>query len=185
MELKSPITSKGRKPINGYNGGLPVEMINIINAGIESEAFSSQIYLQMGIWCDVKGFTGAAKFFRKHSEEERKHMLHLYDFLADKNIVAITPVIESPQTEYKGLMDVLYTALEHEFFVTSFYEDAAQKALKLPCHQSYQLFQFFIKEQVEEESLYQTIVDKAEILSIGGLTGVALMELDEILDDLV
>jgi len=185
MELKKPTTSKGRNPIGGYDGGLPTEMINIINAGIESEAFSSQIYLQMGAWCDVKGFTGAAKFFRKHSEEERVHMLHLYDFLADKNIVAITPTIEAPQTEYKDLMDVLYAALEHEFFVTSFYEDAATKAIDLPCHQSYQLFQFFIKEQVEEEALYQTIVDKAEILSIGGLTGVALMELDEILEDLV
>jgi len=186
IEGKKPTTtSKGKKPLNGYNGGIPTEMISVINAGIEVEAFSSQIYLQMGAWCDVKGYTGAAKFFRKHSDEERTHMLHLYDFLADKNIVAVTPLIESPQIEYKDLMEVLDTALEHEFFVTSFYEDAATKAIDLPCNQSYQLFQFFIKEQVEEESLYQTIVDKAEILSIGGLNGVALMELDEILEDLV
>lgn len=185
MELKKPTTSKGKKPLNGYSGGLPSEMINIINQAIESEAFSSQIYLQMGAWCDVQGYTGAAKFFRKHSDEERGHMLHLYDFLADKNIVAVTPLIESPQLEYKDLMEVLNAALEHEFFVTSFYEDAATKAIDLPCHQSYHLFQFFIKEQIEEESLYQTILDKAKILSIGGLTGIALIELDEILDELV
>lgn len=185
MELKKPATSKGKKPLNGYNGGLPTEMISIINQAIEAEAFSSQLYLQLGVWCDIKGYTGGGKFFRKHAEEERSHMLRLYDFLADKNIMAITPLIESPQTEYKDIMDILCTALDHEFFVTSFYEDAATKAIDLPCNQSYQLFQFFIKEQIEEEALFQSIYDKALILSTGGLTGTALMELDEILDELV
>jgi ferritin len=182
MDIKKP--TKETKSSGTYKGGLPDNMYNLINSLIEAEAFSSQIYLQMAAWCDPQGYTGAAKFFKKHAEEERKHMLKHYDFLADKNMLAITPMLKEPQKEYIDLNDVLDTALEHEFFVSDTYEKAGEKALLEPCHQTYQHLQWYIHEQVEEESLFQTIVDKANILSKGGITGLALIELDEMLEDL-
>jgi ferritin len=111
-------------------------------------------------------------------------MLKLYDFLADKNMVATTPMLKEPQKEYVDLIDVIETVLDHEFMVSSTYEKAGEQALLEPCHQTYQLLQWFIHEQVEEESLYQTIVDKANILMKGGVTGLAIYELDELLGDL-
>ena len=113
MELKKPVIKSTGKPLDGYKGGLPQEMIDIINFHIEEEANSSQIYLQMAAWCDPQGYTGASKFFRKHAEEERIHMLKLYDFLADKNIVATTPMLKQPKKDYMDLVDVVETALEH------------------------------------------------------------------------
>lgn len=180
MELK---IKKPEGKTSKYQGGLPEKMIAIVNKHIESEAFSSQIYLQMAAWCDVQGYTGAAKFFKKHYFEERTHMLKLYEFLADKNIVAVTPTIEAPKQEYACLCEVVDAALEHEFDVTYSYEVDAQVALMEPCHQTYQLMQYFIKEQVEEESLFQTIVDKKNILTKDGVSGLALMELDDILEE--
>lgn len=167
-----------------YKGGLPESMYNLVNKQIEVEAASSQIYLQMGAWCDPKGYTGAAKFFRKHAEEERKHMLKLYDFLADKNLVAYTPTLTAPQKDYIEIQDVIDTALEHEFYVTSTYEKACELALAEPNHQTYVIMQDLVREQVEEESLFQTIKDKYDILMKGGITGTALNEFDEILGDL-
>lgn len=181
--MDKPILNKTQS--TGYNGGLPERMIAIINKHIHDEGVSSQIYLQMSAWCDVKGYTGAAKFFRKHAEEERAHMLKLYDFLADKNIVATTPTLEAPRKDYADLFDVLDTALQHEFSVTYSYEVDAQRALNEPCHQTYQLMQWFIKEQVEEEALYQTIIDRYNILTRGGVSGVGLLEFDEYLGELV
>jgi ferritin len=168
-----------------YNGGLPDKAIEIINKHIHDEAYSSQIYLQMAYWCDVKGYTGAAKFFRKHAEEERAHMIKLYDYMADKNVIPTTPTIEAPKKEYADLYDVIESALQHEFDVTYSYEVDAQRLLEIPCHQTFQLFQWFIKEQVEEESLYQTIVDRYMILMKGGITGTGLLEFDEYLEELV
>jgi ferritin len=182
MELKKP--TKETKSVNTYKGGLPDNMYNLINSLIELEAFSSQIYLQMAAWCDPQGFTGAAKFFRKHAEEERKHMLKHYDFLADKNMLALTPMLKEPQSEYVDLLDIIDSAVEHEFQVSYTYEKSGEQALLEPCHQTYQHLQWYIHEQVEEESLYQTIKDKANILMKGGMTGLALFELDEMLGDL-
>jgi ferritin len=184
MEIKKP-TLTSDKPSGGYKGGLPEEIYSLINKQIEVEAFSSQIYLQMAAWCDPQGYTGAAKFYSKHAEEERKHMLKLYEFLADKNMVAETPMLKAPQKEYVDLVDVVETALEHEFMVTMSYEKACEVAMNLPCHQTFQLLQWFVHEQVEEESLFQTIVDKAHILAKGGMNGLSYIELDGILEDLV
>lgn len=186
MEIKKPTINNKSKALNGYSGGLPEEIISVINKLIGHEGANSQLYLHMAAWCDPQGYTGAAKFFRKHAEEERGHMLKLYEFLADKNIVPITPeLVAPPQQTFIDLIEILDLSVEREFETTSLYEDACQRALKLPCHQSYTLFQWFIKEQIEEESLFQTLVDKATILMKGGLTGLALIELDDMLGDLV
>lgn len=167
-----------------YVGGLSTKMEELINKQIQVEAFSSQIYLQMYIWCDVQGYTGAAKFFKKHSEEERSHMLKLYDFMADRNVVAITPALEMPQKNYIDLIDVIDTAMEHEYMVTGTYEQACEEALCESSHICYSLFQHFIKEQIEEESLFQTILDKYEYMKKYGITGSSIMEFDEMLGDL-
>lgn len=182
MDIKKP--TKESKSTGTYKGGLPDNMYNLINTLIEAEGFSSQLYLQMAAWCDPQGYTGAAKFFRKHAEEERKHMLKHYDFLADKNMLAVTPMLKEPQKEFVDLLDVLETALDHEFMISTTYEKSAEQALLEPCHQTYQHLQWYVHEQVEEESLFQTIIDKSKILAKGGITGLALIELDEMLEDL-
>ena len=181
--MEKPQLNKTTKSTK-YAGGLPSTMIALLNKHIETEAFSSQIYLQMGAWCDVQGLTGAAKFFRKHYFEERVHMLKLYDFMADKNIVPITPAIPAPDKDYVDLYDVIETALTHEFDITAGYEKDCELALAEPCHQTFELFQWFIKEQVEEEALFQTICDKYNIIKKYGITGAAILEFDDMLADL-
>lgn len=39
------------------------EITNKLNEQINLEFYSSNIYLQMSAWCEVKGFQGAAAFF--------------------------------------------------------------------------------------------------------------------------
>ena len=48
-----------------------------LQSQIEKEGSSSQLYLAMACWADVKGFNGAAEFLYTHSDEEREHMLSL------------------------------------------------------------------------------------------------------------
>jgi ferritin len=179
--MDKPILNKV-KPT--YKGGLSEVMTTLINSQIEVEASSSQIYLAMAAWADPMGYTGAAKFFRKHYKEEREHMLKLYDFMADKNVVATTPMLSAPDCQYTDLYDVLDTALVHEYYVTSTYEKASEMALNEPSHQCYNLFQYFIKEQVEEESLFKTICDKYNIMKKYGIDGAAILQFDEWLGEL-
>ena len=167
-----------------YKGGIPEQIITLLNKQIELEAYSSQIYLQMGAWCDVQGLEGSAKYFKKHAEEERTHMLKLYEYFSDKNVVPTTPPIPAPMRDYTDINDVIETAVEHEFMITASYERACELALSVPCHQSFQLFQWFIKEQIEEEAVFTTIVDRYKLLTKYGITGAGILEFDEWLGDL-
>ena len=55
-----------------------------INHQIQLEEQSSRIYMAMASWCEVNGFSGAAKFLYMHSDEERLHMTKLIKYLNDK-----------------------------------------------------------------------------------------------------
>jgi ferritin len=111
-------------------------------------------------------------------------MLKLYDFMIDKNVVTTTPTIPAPEQKYVELYDVIEAALEHEYTVTAAYEKACELALAEPCHQCYQLFQWFVKEQVEEEAVFKTICDKYNFIKKYGITGAAILEFDNMLGDL-
>jgi ferritin len=56
-------------------------MQSALNEQIKVEAESSQIYLAMASWAEVKGFEGIATFMFKQSDEERMHMLKLVKYV--------------------------------------------------------------------------------------------------------
>ena len=45
------------------------------------ELQSSYLYLNFAYWFDNQNFEGIASYFRKESEEERKHSLQIFDYL--------------------------------------------------------------------------------------------------------
>ena len=55
-----------------------------INDQIKLEEQSSRIYMAMASWCEVNGYSGAAKYLYAHSDEERGHMLKFVHFLNDR-----------------------------------------------------------------------------------------------------
>ena len=57
------------------------DLVAPINDQITSEAYASQLYLQMSMWAEDKGLPGASKFFRGHVAEEMDHRNRLVDYL--------------------------------------------------------------------------------------------------------
>lgn len=180
MELKKPTvvkTIKGKR--------LCDKIYNTLNEQIWVEFNSSNIYLQMYAWCDVNGYTGAAKFFKKHADEERSHMMKMYEYILDRNMYACTPAIAQPNKEFIDLYDVVETAKEHEFTVTESYQKLSELCLAEGDHMTYDLAQWYLHEQVEEEAIFLTLCDRYNILAKGGMTGLAWIEFDDMLGDLV
>lgn len=180
MDIKKPNT----KSTISKESRLDNEIYNTLNEQIWVEFNSSNIYLQMYSWCDVNGYVGGSAFFKKHAEEERNHMLKMYAFILDRNKLAITPALEMPAKEYIDLYDVVETAKEHEFTVTESYQKLSELALAKGDHLVYDLAQWYLHEQVEEESIFLTLCDRYNILSKGGMTGLAWIEFDEMLEEL-
>lgn len=183
MDIKKPTQTKSPDRLGQTVKRLPDSIERDLNNHIQAEAFSSQIYLAMATWCDDNGYFGGAKLFRKYSDEELVHMHKLYEFLLDRDCTPITPMINKPENEYVDILDIIETAYKHEIGISNSYHVTADLALKEKCHTTYAFVEWFIKEQIEEEAKFANLIDKYNILMKTGVTGVALMEFDEILGE--
>ena len=152
-----------------------------LNKQIQLEEQSSRIYMAMASWCEVNGFPGAAKFLYTHSDEERMHMTKLIKYLNDKGGYATLQVLEAPAKNFKSLQEVFEKILEHEEFVTASINQLYEVAFTQKDYTTSQFLQWYIQEQIEEESLFKGVLDKFRLA--GNQTG-GLFHLDKELDSL-
>ena len=152
-----------------------------LNKQIQLEEQSSRIYMAMASWCEVNGFPGAAKFLYTHSDEERMHMTKLIKYLNDKGGYATLQVLEAPAKNFKSLQEVFERILEHEEFVTASINQLYEVAFTQKDYTTSQFLQWYIQEQIEEESLFKGVLDKFRLA--GNQTG-GLFHLDKELDSL-
>lgn len=131
---------------------------------IVKEASSSQIYLAMACWADVNGYPGAAHFLYLHSDEERMHMLKLVKFINERGGHATVPALNAPTKQYDSLQDVFKEILEHEIQVTDSINDIITACLDERDHTTNNFMQWYISEQMEEEQLARSIIDKLELI---------------------
>lgn len=144
-----------------------------LNDQIAKEASSSQFYLAMASWAEGNGLNGTAKFMYKHSDEERFHMLKLVKFVNERGGTAIIPGLENPPTEFKTLTNVFELLLEHELMVTDSINGVVDVCLKEKDYTTHNFMQWYVSEQLEEEALARTILDKLKL--IGGDSGALYM----------
>ncbi len=135
-----------------------------INQQINKEEFSSRLYLAMAIWCESNGYPGAANFLYKHAEEERIHMLKLVHYVADRGGQAELLPIDQPEQKYESLLDVFDKILNHEIFITESINSLYEVTMNEREYTTANFLQWYITEQVEEESLFSTILDKIKLV---------------------
>src|SRR3989304_4446029 len=90
-----------------------------LNRQIESEAMSSQLYLAMASWTEIKGYSGSAKFLYAHSDEERQHMLKLFLYINERSGQAIVPALKQPPKTFSSLIEIFNQILKHEVMISS------------------------------------------------------------------
>ncbi|MBP3140579.1 non-heme ferritin [Aliivibrio fischeri] len=151
-------------------------MVDHLNAQINLEFFSSNLYLQMSAWCEDKGFDGAAEFFRAHAAEEMEHMQRLFTYVSETGAMPILGAIEAPQSEFSSLGDVFRTTLEHEQMITQEINKLAHVAFTSQDYSTFNFLQWYVAEQHEEEKLFKGILDKIDLV---GEDGKALFFIDK------
>ncbi len=135
-----------------------------LNKQIELEASSSQFYLAMASWAETKGLTGTSLFLYEHSDEERTHMLKLVKFINERGGRAQIPALSQPPSKYKGLKDIFGSLLEHELNVTDSINNIVDLCLQEKDYTTYNFMQWYVAEQLEEEALARTILDKLNMI---------------------
>lgn len=135
-----------------------------LNEQLKIEFTASQLYLAMASWAEMKGLEGTADFLYGHSEEERGHALKLYHFINDRGGHAITPALEQPECKYKDLESVFKAIMAHEKYVSEKINDLVGICMDEKDFTTNQFLQWYVEEQVEEESLFGSLLDKLEML---------------------
>jgi len=142
-----------------------------LNNQIKIEAESSQIYLAMASWAETEGLGGTSQFLYKHSDEERMHMLKLVQYVNERGGKAIIPQLSQPEKNYKSLSNLFQTLLNHEIMVSGEINNLVDICLKEKDYTTHNFMQWYVAEQIEEEALARTIMDKLNMIGSdkGGL----------------
>ncbi len=157
------------------------DLVKPLHDQITSEAYASQVYLQMSMWAEDKGLPGASAFFRSHVAEELDHRNRLVDYLVESDVPVYLQAIPAPQTKYDSLVSVVNAAYEHEKEVTEQIHSLAGLALDRKDFNTFNMLQWFIAEQREELVLFRGIVDYMNLAGYTGGPGDALVNLDRYL----
>lgn len=140
-----------------------------LNEQVAKEAMSSQIYLAMASWAEVQGLEGVAAFLYRHSDEERMHTLKLMRYINERGGHAVVPALAQPPKVLKGMMDMFKSILQQEVEVTGEINAIVDLCLKEKDYTTHNFMQWYVAEQIEEERLARTMLDKLNL--IGGDKG--------------
>ena len=139
-----------------------------LNAQINLEFYSSNLYLQMSSWCIQNGLDGCGNFFRQHADEERMHMQKLFDYVNETGSYAIIGNIESAQSEFKSVTEIFEETYAHEQHITRQINELVSISFKEADFSTFNFLQWYVAEQHEEEQLFKAILDKVALIGVEG-----------------
>ncbi len=135
---------------------------------LNREYHSAYLYLGMSAYCSKDGFNGAANWFLTQYQEEISHGMKLFKYLEDQDVEIELPQISAVKVEYKSLLDVFKKSLAHEQYMTKNLNILSDLAMKDKDHATYNLLQWYVSEQVEEEATVKEIIDHIKLVGDNG-----------------
>lgn len=131
-----------------------------LNKQIAKEAEAAQVFLAYGSWAETKGYPGIADFFYKHEEEEREHMKKIVRYVNGRGGESKFSAIKAAPNNPSFLKDCFDKALEHEIANTKAIYEIVNLAHEEKDWATFNFAQWFVKEQIEEETLVMDLIDK-------------------------
>jgi ferritin len=143
------------------------KVLRALNNQIALEGYASFLYLSMSSWCDNEGLSGCAAFMRRQSDEEREHMIKLFDYISERDGHALTPAIAQVPIAFESIQELFNMVYAHEQKVTKSINEIVTLANAENDHATHLFLQWYVGEQQEEEALMRTILDKIKLIGSG------------------
>ena len=131
-----------------------------INAQINAEMWSSNLYLSMSFFLQKEGYDGFASWMMKQSQEELEHGYNLAGYLLKRGGVAKVAKLEDVPQEWKSVLDVFENVYTHECHVSELIDKLVDVANDVKDKASLDFLWGYVREQVEEEASASSIVEK-------------------------
>ncbi|ACB86238.1 ferritin [Natranaerobius thermophilus] len=155
---------------------IPENVLQKLNEQIKHEFFSAQYYLAMAAYCKEQDLDGFANFFIVQAEEERYHAMKFFNFIDELGETPIITGFEDPKRDFKSLEEVFELSLEHEQHVTHLINSIMEIAQQEKHYPTVSFLNWFIDEQVEEETTMDNLLSKVKRI---GESGPGIIMLDK------
>lgn len=150
-------------------------MLKVLNEQVTKELFSSYLYLQMAGWFESRTLPGFANWMKVQAQEEAAHAMIFYNYINERGGELDLGIIGKPDSKFASPLAVFEKVAEHESLVTASINNLMDIAIETKDYATKARLDWFISEQVEEESNAAEIIGK---LKLAAGQGEALLALD-------
>jgi ferritin len=140
-----------------------------LNEQISNEFAASQQYVGAAVYYDAETLPRLAAFFYRQAVEERNHAMIMVQYLLDTDEEVRIPDIKSQQTQYDDVTGPVKMALEQEKRVSDEINALFKLARDTGDFRAEQFLAWFVKEQVEEVSSMNDLLNVCEQAKDGPL----------------
>lgn len=144
-------------------------MESALNKQVNRELFSGYLYLAMSSYFETVSMKGFAKWMRVQAKEEQAHAMKIYDFILSRGGKVTLGDIEAPKSKWASAGKVFEETYAHEQKVTAMIHALVDLAKKENDHATFEMLQWFVREQVEEEEQAGDVLNQIRI--VGDIPG--------------
>jgi ferritin len=143
---------------------LSKSMEEALNRQVNREYYSAYLYLAMSAYFETISLKGFARWMRVQSKEERAHAEKIYDYILARGGKVALGDIEAPRAKWTTAGKVFEEVYSHEQKVTGMIHNLVELAVKEKDHATFEMLQWFVREQVEEEANALDILSQIKIV---------------------
>ena len=143
---------------------LSKKMVKSLNEQIKWELYSAYFYMAMSSYASSIGLLGFANWFNVQVKEELTHAEKFFNYVNQQGERVFLDTIEKPPQDFESAADLFKKTLEHEKKVTKRINGLVDQARKESNHATETFLQWFVTEQVEEESNANEVLQKLELI---------------------
>lgn len=154
---------------------LSKKTVTALNAQVATEFYSAYLYLGMSAWLAGAALPGAAHWMALQAKEELEHGHKIMSYLLEREAAIKLGPIEAPPQKWKSALDVFERSYEHEKKVTGMISNLMATAKSENDYATEIFLQWFITEQVEEES---AAMENVRILKMAEGNSMGLLMVD-------
>lgn len=144
---------------------LSAEMQDALNKQVNEELFSAYLYASMASYFEHTNLKGFAKWMGIQSSEEEGHARRIVDYMHARGARVIRMAIAAPQTDWPSPLAAFEDAYKHECHISACVNRLASLAVKEGDHATHALMEWFVTEQVEEESNADQLVQQLRMVA--------------------
>lgn len=142
------------------------------------ENLQSSNYLSYGIWAADLGYAGISNFLFRHAQEERDHCIKFMQYVLNRGGKPKIDALPEPAKDPSSLTECFNRVFQHEVENTTAIYKLVDLAMEEKDWATWNFLQWFVKEQIEEETLAMNMIDKLKVAGGDRASDESLNDLD-------